>query len=146
MALDVLAGPGCDETKLPYVESVREPGDVVISVGSIYAALGGQGVPSSNTATLRLALYLRSTAIKQARERQLNGYVLTSNGNRADLARLQAETGGAVRVVKMTEAQACARIAQIVPAGDRRAACDEGIKRRWFGRYRPAAGDIEVDP
>ena len=146
MALDVLAGPGCDATKLPYVASVREPGDVVISAGSLYAALGGVGVPSSNTATLRLALYLRSTAIKQARSRELNGFVLTSNGNRADLARLQAETGGAVRILKMTEAQACARIAQIVPAGDRRAACDEGITRRWFGRYRPAAGDIEVGP
>ena len=146
MALDVLAGPGCDATKLPYVESVRQPGDVVISAGSLYAALGGVGVPSSNTATLRLSLYLRSTAIKQAREKQLSGFILTSNGNRADLARLQAEAGGAVRILKMTEAQACARIAQIVPAGDRRAACDEGIKRRWFGRYRPAAGDIEVDP
>ena len=145
MALDVLAGPGCDATKLPYVESVREPGDVVISVGSIFEALGGVGVPSTNTATLRLALYLRTTAIKQAREKQLSGFILTSNGNRADLARLQAEAGGAVRILKMTEAQACARIAQIVPAGDRRANCDEGITRRWFGRYRPAAGDIEVD-
>ena len=34
-----LAGPGCDATKLPYVASVRQPGDVVISVGSIYEAL-----------------------------------------------------------------------------------------------------------
>ena len=90
---------------------------------------------------MRLALYLRTTAIKQAREKQLSGFIIDkSNGNRADLARLQAEAGGAVRILKMTEAQACARIAQIVPAGDRRAACDEGIKRRWFGRYRPAAG------
>ena len=100
------------------MESVRQPGDVVISAGSLYAALGGVGVPSSNTATLRLALYLRSTAIKQAREKQLSGFILTSNANRADLARLQAEAGGAVRILKMTEAQACARIAQIVPAGD----------------------------
>ena len=146
MPLDVLAGPGCDATKLPYVESVRQPGDVVISVGSIYKAItASDAIPSSNSAALRLALYLRSTAIKQARSRQLSGFILTSNGNRADLARLQAEAGGAVRILKMTEAQACARIAQIVPAGDRRAACDEGITRRWFGRYRPAAGDIEVD-
>ena len=146
MALDVLAGPGCDSVgKLTYVEAHRRPGDVVISVGSIYKALGGVGVPSSNSAALRMALYLRTAAIKQARVRQLNGFVLTSNGNRADLARLQAETGGAVRILKMTEAQACARIAQIVPAGDRRRACDEGITRRWFGRYRPAAGDIEVE-
>ena len=46
----------------------------------------------------------------------------------------------------MTEAQACARIAQLVPAGDRRAACDEGIKRRWFGRFQPSPTDREVTP
>ena len=42
VALDVLAGPGCDATKLPYVELIRQPGDVVISVGSrIYKATDG---------------------------------------------------------------------------------------------------------
>ena len=148
MALEVLAGPGCDSVgKESYIADKLGPDDVVISVGRIFKALTlGADVPSSNTAALRLALYLRTTAIKQARKKQLSGYVLTSNGNRADLARLQAETGGAVRILKMTEAQACARIAQIVPAGDRRAACDEGIKRRWFGRYRKSGNDIEVDP
>ena len=75
------------------------------------------GVPSSKTATLRLALYLRSTAIKQAREKQLSGFILTSNGNRADLARLQAEAGGAVRILKMTEAQACAQDRSDRPGG-----------------------------
>ena len=73
--------------------------------------------------------------------------MLTSNGTRADLDRLVRDTGApGVTVLKMTEAQACARIAQIVPAGERRAACEEGIKRRWFGRFQPSPTDREVTP
>ena len=148
MALEVLAGPGCDDVKMPYVEAHRRPGDVVISVGRLYAALTADGsIPSSNGPALRTALYLRAVAIRQARERQLSGFVLTSNGTRADLDRLVRDTGApGVTVLKMTEAQACARIAQIVPAGERRAACEEGIKRRWFGRFQPSPTDREVTP
>ena len=121
---------------------------MVISVGRLYAALTADGsIPSSNGPALRTALYLRAVAIRQARERQLSGFVLTSNGTRADLDRLVRDTGApGVTVLKMTEAQACARIAQIVPAGERRAACEEGIKRRWFGRFQPSPTDREVTP
>ena len=148
MPLQVLAGPGCDAAgKDDYVARNIAAGDVVISTGKLYTALGGQGVPSSNTAALRLALYMRSVAIRQARERELNGFVLTSNGRRADLDRLVQETGaGGVTVLRMTEAQACARIAALVPAGDRRAACEQGIKARWFGRFQRSSNDREVDP
>ena len=149
MALDVVAGPGCDAIgKLDYVERVRQPGDVVISVGRIYEALTADGsIPSSNSAALRLSLGLRTTAIRRAREREIgNGFVLTSNGTRGDLDRLAAEAGGSVRVLKMTEAQACARLSKLVPEGERRAACDGGIKRRWFGRYQRSSNDVEVDP
>ena len=149
MALEVLAGPGCDDVgKMPYVEAHRRPGDVVISAGSIFKAItASDAIPSSNSAALRMALYLRAVAIRQARERQLSGYVLTSNGTRADLDRLVRDTGApGVTVLKMTEAQACARIAQLVPAGERRAACEEGTKRRWFGRFQPSPTDREVTP
>ena len=149
MPLRVVAGPGCDAIgKDAFLEDALEPGDVVISVGRIFKALtGSSGVPSENPAALRLALYLRTTAIRQARQRELNGFVVTSNGNRADLDRLVDETGASgVTVLKMSEKQACARVAALVPKGERRAACEEGIKRRWFGRYQPAASDVEVDP
>ena len=149
MPLRVVAGPGCDAVgKDEFLEDELEPGDVVISVGKIYKAItGSSGVPSENPAALRLALYLRTTAIRQARERELNGYVLTSNASRADLDRLVEETGASgVTVLKMTEAQACARVSALVPKGARRAACEEGIKRRWFARYQPSPTDVEVDP
>ena len=149
MPLRVVAGPGCDSVaKDGYVEAERQPGDVVISVGKIFEAITATtDVPSSNSAALRMALYLRTTAIRQARKRELNGYVLTSNGNRADLDRLVEETGASgVTVLKMSEKQACARVAALVPKGERRAACEEGIKRRWFARFQPSPTDREVEP
>ena len=150
MPLHVLAGPGCDGVaKDGYVERHREgPDDVVISIGRIYSALTTDGsIPSSNTAALRVAIGLRTVAIRQARERELSGFVLTSNGNRADLDRLVHETGASgVTVLKLTKAQACARVSSLVSSADRQAACDEGIKNRWFGRYVRAVSDREVDP
>ena len=149
MALEILAGPGCDDVgKESYIADKLGPDDVVISVGRIFTALTlGADIPSTNTAALRLALGLQTTAIRFARERQLSGFILTGNGNRARLDKLAAEAGvSRVTVLKMTEAQACAAVAALVPAGDRRDACDEGIKRRWFGSYQPAPNDRGVRP
>ena len=149
MPLQILAGPGCDAVgKDAYLEYALGADDVVISVSRIYKALtGSTGVPSENPPVLRLALGLRSVAIRSAREKELSGFVLTSNGNRADLDRLVDETGASgVTVLKMTEAQACARVGRLVTGAARLAACEEGIKRRWFGRYQRSANDIEVDP
>ena len=85
-------------------------------------------------------------AIRSARKKELSGFVLTSNGNRADLDRLVKETGATgVTVLKMTEAQACARVATLVPKGARREACEEGIRRRWFARFQPSPTDREVE-
>ena len=150
MGLRVIGGPGCDSVaKNKYVADEASADDVVISVGRIYEAITATTdvIPSSNPTALRVALGLRTEAIRVAREKQLNGFILTSNGRRADLDRLVAEAGAdGVTIIKLTEAQACARVAALVPAGARREACEEGIRRRWFARYRPAAGDVEVDP
>ena len=149
MPLRVVAGPGCDAVgKDDYLADELEPGDVVISVGKIFEAITATtDVPSSNTPALRMALGLRSVAIRSAREKELSGYVLTSNGDRAALDRLVEETGATgVTVLKLTEAQACARVSALVPAGARREACEEGIKRRWFARYQPSPTDREVEP
>ena len=149
MGLRVVAGPGCDAVgKDEFIEGELGPDDIVISVGRIFKAITATtDVPSSNTPALRMALYLRTTAIRQAREKELRGFVLTSNGDRANLDRLAAEAGAdGVTIIKMTESAACAKIAQLVPAGERRAACEEGVKRRWFGRFQPSPTDREVTP
>ena len=149
MALEVLAGPGCDDVgKEAYLEGKLGPDDVVISVGRIFKALTlADQVPSSNTAALRLALYLQTVAIRNARERQLSGFVLTGNGNRKRLDKLAADAGvSRVTVLKMTEAQACAAVRRVVSGAERIAACDEGVKRRWFGQYQNNGNDREVLP
>ena len=149
MPLRVLAGPGCDGVgKDDYLEDALEPDDVVISVGRIFKAItGSSGVPSANPPALRMALGLRSVAIRSAREKELSGWILTSNGSRAHLDSLAAEAGAdGVTVLKITEAQACDRVGQLVQGAERRAACVEGVKARWFARYQPKASDREVDP
>ena len=149
MGLEVLAGPGCDDVgKNAYVADKLGPDDVVISVGRIFKALTvSEAIPSSNTAALRLAVYLQTAAIRTARERQLSGFVLTGNGNRKRLDKLMAEAGASrVTVLKLTEAQACAAVRRVVSGADRIAACDEGVKRRWFGSYQPGPNDREVKP
>ena len=149
MPLHVIAGPGCDAVgKDDYLEDELEDGDVVISVGRIFKALtGSSGVPSDNPPALRLALGLRAVAIRSAREKQLSGFVLTSNGRRADLEKLRQMAGAdEVRVLAYTEAEACAKIRALVPAGERRAACELGVKARWFGRYVAAPGDRQIRP
>ena len=149
MPLRVVAGPGCDAvSKDQYLEDEMQDGDVVISVGKIFEAITStDDAPSSNPPALRMALYLRTTAIRLAREKQLNGFILTSNGNRADLDRLVAEAGAdGVTIIKLTESAACSKIAQLVPAGSRRLACTEGIRKRWFARFEPSPTDREVTP
>ena len=149
MPLQILASPGCDAVgKDDYLEDELEDGDVVISAGRLYKAItGSSGIPSENPPALRLALALRSAAIRTAREKELSGWVLTSNGSRAHLDRLAAEAGAErITVLKITEAQACARVGRIVKGAERRAACEEGIRKRWFARYEASPTDREVDP
>ena len=149
MPLRVLAGPGCDAVgKNDYLDDVLEDGDVVISVGRIFESLtGSSGVPSDNPPVLRLAVGLRTIAIRSAREKELSGWILTSNGSRSHLDRLAAEAGAdGVTILKITEGEACGRVGRIVKGGARRAACEEGIRKRWFARYQPSESDREVDP
>ena len=149
MALEILAGPGCDDVgKESYIADKLGPDDVVISVGRIFKSLTmGADIPSTNTAALRMALGLQTTAIRFARERQLSGFILTGNGALTRLDKLAAEAGvSRVTVLKMTEAQACAAVRRVVKGADRIAACDEGIKRRWFGAYQKGPNDREVTP
>ena len=149
MPLKLLGGPGCDAVgKDDYLEDELGPDDVVISVGKIFKAItGSDGIPSEKPVALRLALKMRAAAIRVAREKELNGWILTSNGSRAHLDRLVAESGAKrVTVLKITEAQACARVGQLVQGAARRSACEAGIRDRWFARYQPKASDREVDP
>lgn len=144
MALDVLVSPGCRAVADDYLDRSLGPDDVLIDTGAIFEALSGStGIPSSRPAVLALAVGLRTTAIRFARENNLNGIVRTGNGSRASITKLQLEAGGSVKVLQLDREEACKRVRAIVTGADRVAACETGLAR-FYGRYVPSDTDEVV--
>ena len=88
-------------------------------------------------------------AIRSAREKELSGICADEQRiGGPHLDRLVDETGASgVTVLTMTEAQACARVGRLVTGAARLAACEEGIKRRWFATLSARSPtDREVEP
>ena len=144
MALDVLVSPGCRGVADDYIERALRPGDVLIDAGAIFEALTGTStVPSKNPAALRVALGLRTVAIRFARDANLSGLVRTGNGGRASIERLQAEAGGGVKVLQLDRDEACRRVRGLVSASERVEACEVGLAR-FYDRYVPTPADEVV--
>ena len=133
MALMVLQSPGCADLIANDLQEIVDAGGVVIDTGRIAESLGWNPTdPDRNNELLRVALGMRTTAIKIARDRGLDGVVRTSNTNPAALAKLTAQTGGTIRVIPMTRAEACRRIRKLFPNNrDRQAMCEEGLDRYY---------------
>ena len=144
MALDVLVSPGCRGVADDYLDRSLGPDDVLIDTGAIFTALtGSSGIPSSRPAVLALAVGLRTTAIRFARENNLNGIVRTGNGSRSGITKLQLEAGGSVKVLQLDRDEVCKRIQALVTGADRVAACETGLDR-FYGRYVPEDTDEVV--
>ena len=144
MPLDVLVSPGCLGVADDFLDRARP--DVIIDAGSIYAALTGSSeIPSTRPDVLRMALGLRTVAIRFARENNLDGLVRTGNADRAAIRRLQelAGPGAQVKVLQLPRQEACKRIESLVQGAYRRAACTAGLDR-FYRRYQPDAGDEVV--
>ena len=133
MALTVWQSPGCADLIADDLQEIVDGGGVVIDSGRIAESLGwNQTDPDRNMDLLRVALGMRTTAIKIARDRGLDGVVRTSTTNPAAVARLTAQTGGTVRTIAMTRAEACRRIRKLFPnSRDRQAMCEEGLDRYY---------------
>ena len=133
MALTVLQSPGCADLIADDLQAISDRGGVVIDTGRIAESLGWNPTdPDRNNELLRVARGMRTTAIKVARDRGLDGVVRTSNTNPAALAKLTAQTGGTIRVIPMTRAEACRRIRKLFPNNrDRQAMCEEGLDRYY---------------
>ena len=145
MALNVLVSPGCAEVSADYLDRALGKDDVIIDVGSIFTALtGSTAIPSSRPAALRLAIGLRTVAIRNARENGVSGVIRTGDGSRSAIRKLQEEAGGAtVQVLHIDRDEACRRVRSIVSTEDRRAACTAGLDR-FYKRYIPAPEDEVV--
>ena len=133
MALNVIQSPGCADLIADDLQEIVDGGGVVIDTGRIAESLGWNPTdPDRNMDLLRVAVGMRTTAIKIARERGLDGVVRTSTTNPAAVARLTAQTGGTVRTIALTRAEACRRIRAIFPNNrDRQAMCEEGLDRYY---------------
>ena len=143
MALRLLVSPGCQELSAEYVERTRRPGELVIDAGEIFKALTGSAeIPSTNVPALRLALGLRATAIRHAREDNIDAIIRTGNGDRAAIVRLQEQAGPGTPVLvhELDRDEACKRIDALIKGADRRVACREGLGR-FYDRYVPATDD-----
>ena len=135
MALTVWQSPGCADLIADDLQEIVDGGGVVIDTGRIAESLGWNPTdPDRNMDLLRVAIGMRTTAIKIAREQDLNGVVRTSTSNPAAVARLTAQTGGTVRTFNLTRAEACRRIRKLFPnSRDRQAMCEEGLDRYYGG-------------
>ena len=106
---------------------------MVIDTGRIAESLGWNPTdPNRNQASLRVAVGMRTTAIKIARDNNLDGVVRTSNTAPAALDKLTAQAGGTLRTIHMTRAAACRKIRKLFPNNrERAAACEEGLDRYY---------------
>ena len=132
-SLDVIQSPGCADLIADDLQAISDRGGVVIDTGRIAESLGWNPTdPNRNQAILRVAVGMRTTAIKIARDHNLEGVVRTSNTAPAALERLTAQAGGTLRTVHMTRAEACRRIRRLFPNNrDRQAMCEEGLDRYY---------------
>ena len=133
MALDVIQSPGCADLIADDLQAIAARGGVVIDTGRIAESLGWNPTdPNRNQALLRVAVGMRTTAIKIARDNNLEGVVRTSNTAPAALDKLTAQAGGTLRTIHLTRAEACRRIRKLFPNNRERAAmCEEGLDRYY---------------
>ena len=131
MPLDVLQSPGCADLIASDLDEVIEAGGVVIDSGRIAQSLGWSPTdPNRNMGLLRVAVGMRTTAIKIAREQGLGGVVRT--GSPRNASRLVAQTGGSLRVIDISRAEACRKIRRLFPNNrERQALCEQGLDRYY---------------
>ena len=130
----MIQSPGCADLIADDLDEIVESGGVVIDAGRIAQSLGWNPTdPDRNMGLLRVAVGMRTTAIKIARDEGIDGVVRT--GSPRNAARLVAQTGGNLRVVEVSRAEACRRIRKLFPNNrDRQALCELGLDRYYRER------------
>ena len=131
MPLDVWLSPGCADIVASDLDEIVEAGGIVVDSGRIAQSLGWSPTdPDRNMGLLRVAAGMRTTAIKIARANGIDGVVRT--GSPRNAARLVAQTGGTLRTIEVTRAEACRRIRRLFPGDRNRQALYETGLDRYF--------------
>ena len=134
MALNVVQSPGCADLIASDLDEIVEAGGFVIDSGRIAQSLGWSPTdPDRNMSLLRVAIAMRTTAIKVALDQGVDGVVRT--GSPRNAARLVAQTGGSLRVIDISRAEACRRVRRLFPNNrDRQLLCEQGLDRYFDER------------
>ena len=147
--LQVLSGPA-GAGKSGYLRRRLRPADVLIDFGVLFVALAGQERDEAGRfpervegdPRLLLVAWLRTAAIRQARERELSGWITTSDGRRDVLDRLQGLAGAdRLHVLDPGEATVRERLRRSQPG--RGGSCRRAVDR-WYRHYTPAPSDVRV--
>ena len=131
MALNVIQSPGCADLIASDLDEIVSGGGIVIDAGRIAESLGWSPTdPNRNMSILRVAVGMRTTAIKIARDGDIDGVVRT--GSPRNAARLVAQTGGSLRVIDISRAAACRKIRRLFPHNrERQSLCEQGLDRYY---------------
>ena len=136
MALRIVAGPA-GGGKSQFVAEQRQPGEVLIDFTSLYVALSGavRGADGrypdreAGDALLPLVAWLKAAAVRQAAERELSGYVTTSDRREIDRLR-ELGADGELTVIDPGEEVTRARLADTT--GELSPECARALNR-WYG-------------
>ena len=139
MALHILAGPA-GSGKTQTLGRVMGRTEVLIDFTSLFSAIAPRSKGRERVGfdpRIPLTMYLYTVAIRQARQRELDGWVATATGARANLNRLQ-ELAGAERVF-IIDPGPVAVLEQLAQRNDKRArgggaseACFAAVEN-WYG-------------
>ena len=138
MALSIVRGPA-GGGKSQWIQERLRPGEVVIDFTRLYVALAGvergpdgrYPVRQDGDPRLALAEYVRMVAVRQASDRELDGYVTTSDSRPEAVERLQAAGAtGEVETVDPGESVVRARLADAV-TGALSPQCEIALGR-WY--------------
>ena len=149
MPIGIIRGPAGGGKSNWYSDN-REPGDLLFDVTALWVALlglerdgnGRYPVRLGRDPGLRMALYLKSTAIRFAAENGFNGWATTSNSSPVAVERIReriisgggAGAVGRVVTVDPGRSEVLARLAD-PETGEVSDECNRAV-RRWYGRRR----------
>ena len=140
MAVNVLRG-AAGSGKSQEFNKLKGPDDLLIDVTALWAAVRGlerdpngrYPVREDDEAGLRMALYLKSTAIAFAAREDLDAWVTTSSSSPEAVERIRELAGGALGVIHTVYVEEDEALKRLRVKGRVSKECKKAVGR-WFRR------------